>query len=176
MADESISRPGSALFQRLVAAWRLELRMYEDVSTDRGANGQAFLIVLLAGVCNGLGLVERMGSVGIWAGVGAALLGWPLWALTVFLIAALFGHRRQHRSLVRTLGFANAPGVFLVFANVPSAGALIRITVVCWLVAATVVAVQAVFQVTRARAVVVSLVTFVVYLLLGIVSAHLFGA
>ncbi len=150
--------------------------MYEDVSTDRGANGQAFLIVLLAGLCNGFGLVGRMGNVGISAGVGAALLGWPLWTLTVFLIAALFGHRRHNRSLVRTLGFANAPGVFLVFGNVPTLGALIRITVVCWLVAATVVAVQAVFQVRRARAVVVSLLAFVVYLLLGIVSAHLFAA
>ena len=176
MADESISRPGGGLFQRLVAAWRLELGVYEDVSTDRGANGQAFLIVLLSGLGNGFGLVGRMGSVGISAGVGAALLGWPLWALTVFLIAALFGHRRHHGSLVRTLGFANAPGVFLVFGSVATAGALIRITVVCWLVAAPVVAVQAVFQVTRARAVVVSLVAFVVYLLLGIVSAHLAGA
>lgn len=172
MVDESASRAASGLLARLVAAWRLQLWLYEEVSTDRGANQQALMIVLLAGLSNGLGLVGRLGSAGISAGVGATLLGWPLWAGTVFLVAGLFGHRRNGRSLLRTLGFANAPGVFLALGIVPAVGALLRIAVACWLVAATVVAVQAVFQVARRRALAISLLAFVVYLLLGIISSH----
>ncbi len=90
---------GSSLVKRLVAALRLDLRLYEEVSADAAASGQAFRVVLLAGLSNGLALVRRFGSTGIVAGVGAALLGWALWAAVIWTVAGLFRQRRGPGSL-----------------------------------------------------------------------------
>jgi hypothetical protein len=163
---------GTSLVERLVAALRLDLRLYQQVCLDRTANGQALTVVLLTGLCNGIGLVRRLGDTGIASGVVAGVLGWFLWAAVILLIATLFRHHRDRRSLLRALAFADAPGVFLIIGGVPFIGSVVRILVVLWLVAASVRAVQAVFAVSQRRAVVISVVGFIVYLVFGVVSSH----
>lgn len=163
----------ATLWERLAAALRLDLRLYDEVSTNRSANGQCVAIVLLAGLFNGFSLVPRLGSLGIPAGLVVGLVGWFLWAAVVFFAARLLGNRPDGRSLLRTLGFADAPGLFLIAGLLPTIGAALRVLVVCWLMAATVQAVRAVFRVSRGRAVVIALAAFVFYLLLGLGSAYL---
>jgi hypothetical protein len=160
------------LAERVIRALRLDVGVYRDVSADRTATSQAFRVVLLAGLSNGLSLGGRLGGLGLLAGIGAALVGWLLWTGTILLVARLFGHTRTG-SLLRALGFANAPGLLLIAGIVPRLGGVIRLAVVGWLLAATVVAVQAVFTVPRRRAIVISVAGFAVYLVLGIVSAQL---
>jgi hypothetical protein len=164
------------LVERLIPALRLDPALYAEVSADRAASWQAFLVVLLSGVSNGLGLMPGLGAAGIWAGAGAAVLGWFLWTLVVFAVAAPFGRRLPGRSLLRALGFATAPGAFLIAGAVPALARVARPVIVIWLVAATVVAVEAVYGMSRRRAVLVSVVAFLVYLVLGAVSAYLAGA
>jgi hypothetical protein len=170
MLDQHTTGPG--LLTRLIAALRLDLALYEEVSRDPAASAQAFRIVLLAGLSNGLGLVVRIGAAGILAGVGAALLGWVLWAGVIWLTARVFGHRRAGRSLLRVLGFADAPCVFLFLGALPTVGAAIRFLVVVWLLATTVRAVQSVYVVATRRAVVITALGFLLYLVLGALSAH----
>lgn len=160
------------MIKRLLAALRLEPQVYADVSCDATATGQALRIVLLAGLCNGIGLLGRLGAAGVLAGIVAAILGWLLWAAVIWCISAVFGHRRAGRSLLRPLGFADAPGVFLILGVFPTVGGVVRFFVVLWLLATTVRAVQAVFMVATRRAVVISAVSFLVYLALGAVSAY----
>jgi hypothetical protein len=167
---------GSALSTRLAAALRLDLQLYLDVSGDAAATSQAFRIVLLSGLSNGIGLLGRLGAAGILAGVVAAILGWLLWAAVIWLTGTLFGQRREDRSLLRVLGFADAPGVFLILGLVPAVAGAVRFVVVVWLLATTVRAVQAVFAVTTGRAVVIAVVAFVMYLVLGAVSAYFAAA
>lgn len=163
------------LLHRLLPALRLDVGLYATVSADRSSTGQAALVVLLAGVLNGIGLGNRLGDFAIWAGVLAGLLGWLLWAGVVLLIARVLGHERHGRSLLRALGFANAPGIFLVLGVVPAIGLWVRAIVVVWLIASSAVAVQAVYDTSRRRGVLISIAAFVVYLILGLVSAY-FGA
>jgi hypothetical protein len=164
------------LVERLIAALRLDRTFYAEVSAERAASVQALLVVLLSGVCNGLGLVPHLGSAGISAGAGAGVLGWFVWTAVVFLTAAPFGRRLPGRSLLRALGFATAPGVFLIVGAVPVLGRFARAAVVAWLVAATAVAVEAVYGMSRRRAVLVSVAAFLVYVVLGAVSAYLAAA
>jgi hypothetical protein len=165
-------RHPAALVQRLIPALRLDLDLYVTVSADPSTTGQALLVVLLAGVLNGIGLESRLGSLAIWAGVGAGVVGWLLWAAVVWLTARVFGHVARGRSLLRALGFADAPGIFLVLGIVPAIAGWARALVVIWLLAATAVAVQAVYETSRRRGVGIALAAFAVYLLLGLVSAH----
>jgi hypothetical protein len=158
--------------ERLIAALRLDVDLYRQASIDMASTRQAFLVVVLSGLSNGLGLAWRQGSAAVSAGIAAAVFGWFLWAAVILMIALPFGHRRHGRSLLRALGFANAPGILLVLGVVPVIGRFIRMLIVLWLVATTVAAVQAVFEMSRRRALVVSIVGFVAYLVIGAVSGY----
>jgi hypothetical protein len=70
------------------------------------------------------------------------------------------------------VGFADSPCVFLFLGALPLVGAAIRFFVVVWLLATTVRAVQSVYAVATRRAVVITVLGFLVYLVLGAVSAH----
>jgi hypothetical protein len=164
-----------SLIERLILAMRLDLEFYAMVSTDRSATFQAFMVVVLGGLFNGLGLVRRLGSFGVWAGMVAAIAGWLLWTVLLLLIARMCGHRRYGRSMLRTLGFANAPEVLLILGGTPLLAAPVRVMVVLWLLATATVALQAVYAIGRRRAAVIVLAGFVVYLLIGVGTASLAG-
>ena len=163
---------GSGFVDRLTAALRLDVDVYRAVGGDTAATGQAVRVVLLAGVCNGIALSARLGVAGVVAGVLVGLLGWVLWAACVALVGALARRRAPVAVLLRVLGFANAPGIFLAGGVVPQLATPVRVVVALWLVAATVPAAQAAFDVSRGRAIVLALVAFAVYLVLGVLSAQ----
>src|SRR5438034_8566455 len=104
--DARVDEParGTMLAERVIAALRLDLRVYQEVSADSAATRQAFIVVLLSGASNGVGLAQHLGSAALSAGVASAVVGWFLWALVILVIARLLGHRRQGRSLLRPLG------------------------------------------------------------------------
>lgn len=164
--------PAASLVERLILALRLDLDFYTLVSADRTTGFQAFMVVLLGGFFNGMGLVQRLGGFGVWAGMAAALAGWLLWTLVLLLIARVLGHHRNGRSLLRTLGFANAPEVLLILGGMAVVASVVRVLVVFWLLAATVVALQAVYAITRRRAAGITLTGFVLYLLIGVGVAY----
>ncbi len=163
---------GSTLAERVAAALRLDGELYATVSMDVAAGSQAWRVVLLSGVSNGLGLSRQLGGVGVVAGVVAAILGWVLWTAVISVTARVVRCGSHHGSLLRALGFANAPGLFLVVGMVPVIGAALRAVIVIWLLATTVIAVQAVFAVSRWRAGVVAVIGFLVYLVLGAISGY----
>jgi hypothetical protein len=165
--------PSLSFVERIVAAMRLQPSVYAEVGADRRANAQAFVVVLLAGVLNGLGLGPKLGGAALWTGVIAAVLGWFTWTAVVLGVALLFGHERRAAPLLRAVGFANAPGFFLFAGSLPGVGTLVRIAVVAWLVAATVVAVEAVFEIGRRRAMIICASGLLAYMAVGSVLTGL---
>lgn len=167
------SRP-VPLLQRIMPALRLDTAFYDEVATDPSTRGQAFLVVVIAGILNGITLRERLGQLAIWGGVFAALAGWLLWTLVVHVVARVFGNRRGTRSLARTLAFANVPSFFLVLTTLPDIGWIVRLAVPVWLVITSTTAVQATYAITRTRAAVIATTAFIIYmgigLMLGIVA------
>ena len=168
------------LVERFLRASLLDRDVFAEVAAHRGAGGQAFLVVVLGGVCNALGQGRAM----VWSGVPADLAtvwviwilwtlvvplsGWLLWTLTVLVVARLFGQSAGYRSLLRALGFANAPAAALLLRIVPGIGPAVHVIVVLWLLAASAAAVEAVFAVSRRRAVVIAAIAFAIYLLAGV--------
>ena len=166
MTDTPPPRSAS-LIERLIRALLLQPAVYAEASANRRLTGQAVMIVLLGGVLNGIALQPRLGSLAMWAGVANAVFGWLLWTGVILLIARLFGHRRDGRSLLRPLGFAAAPNVLLILGLLPAIGSVLRIIVVVWSLATTAIALEAVFTMRRRRAVVIALAGFVLYWLIG---------
>ncbi len=177
-----MSTTGSSFVRRLVGAAALRAGIYEEVEADRRATGQALLVVLLAGTA------AAVGSGGLAAGVltqlgahvGASLAAWTLWAFLTYQIGARLFPESQTRAdvgeLLRTLGFAAAPGSLLVFGAIPGFTLPVFALATSWMLLAMIVAVrQALDYSSTGRAVAVCVLGYVLTLGFLVLFGFFFG-
>jgi hypothetical protein len=120
----------------------LQARTYEEVEADRTATGQAAGVVLLVAAAQAVGGAS-VGGAGIMWGAIAALGGWLLWAGITYLIGdKLLGGTATWGELLRTLGFAQTPGLLMVLAFIPLLGGLVAVAVSVWVLIAGVIAIR----------------------------------
>jgi hypothetical protein len=146
---------------RMIRAAQLEVALYEEVEADPHALGQATAVVVLSSLAAGIGSqgVAALGEMLLMT--LAALLGWYVWAYLTYFIGTrwLAGLRTEAdwRQLLRTIGFASAPGVLRVVGGVlpgPSWTDVLFLVVAVWMLVAMVIAVrQALDYASTARAV-----------------------
>ena len=151
---------------RILRAAFLDVELYEEVEADDESVGQAAVVVVLASVAAGVGVTGLSGPGDLILATIAALLGWVVWAALIYFIGAKLLPEPQTRSdlgeLMRTLGFASAPGILRVLGAVPGVGSLVVALVSIWMLVAMVVGVrQALDYESTLRAVGVCLIGFV---------------
>ena len=162
--------------ERMIGAAKLDVHVYEEVEADTSATGQAMGVVLLSSLAGGLGSVG-LGAGGFGGVVGsgiAALIGWVVWAFLTYIIGTRLLAEPQTRAdigeLMRTLGFAQAPGLVRVVGILPGVGSLVFSVVSIWTLAAMVIAVRQALDYTSTwRAVSVCLVGWVFQIVIGVV-------
>lgn len=162
MTTASFDSVPRSLVERMRRAALLDAATYEAVEHDTTATGQAAVVVALAAVAAAIGDVWRSGGPGLFNGLVGYLAGWAVWSGIAYLVGTrLFGGRATWGELLRTLGFAQAPGVLLVFAIVPLLGALVKGIVGLWLLATGFVALRQALDVSVGRTVLTALVGWV---------------
>ena len=162
--------------ERMIGAAKLDVHVYEEVETDTGATSQAMGVVLLASLAGGIGSVG-LGTGGLGSfitGAIAALIGWVTWAFVTYIIGTRLLPEPQTRAdvgeLMRTLGFAQSPGLLRIFGSLPIVGPLVLSLIQIWLLVAMVVAVrQALDYHSTFRAVGVCLAGWVLATVIGVV-------
>jgi Yip1 domain len=136
--------------RRLVGAIVLDPATYEEVEADRGATLQAIGVVVLASLAAGVG---ARGAAGARPALEFFLFGtivslavWAVFAALAFQVGAWLLPRPETKTdvgeLLRTLGFAAAPGLFQVFAVFSGLTIPIFVIAIAWTLAASVVAVR----------------------------------
>lgn len=162
--------------ERAIGAAKLDAAIYEEVEHDTGALGQALAVVVLASVATGIGSASGQGAgvLALLVGALAALVGWFIWAGLTYLIGTKVLPQESTEAdlgqLLRTIGFAAAPGVLGVLGVLPIVGGLVLFVASIWQLATTVVAVrQALDYDSTGRAIAVCLIGFVVYVVVGAV-------
>jgi hypothetical protein len=158
---------------RLTGAAMLDVRIYEEVEADRAAMGQAILVVVLSSLAAGVGPALAQRGRGLLVGVAAALIGWLPWTWLTWLIGTRLlpgaSTSADWGELLRTTGFASAPGILRVLAVIPLLGWLVYFVVAVWMLVAYVIAVrQALDYASTWRAAAVSLLGWVVYALISV--------
>jgi hypothetical protein len=118
--------------------------------------------------------------VGILQGTITALIGWLVWALLAYAIGVHLLPQPQTKSslgeMLRTTGFAAAPGLFRIVELVPLLGAIVSIVVSIWMLVAMVIAVrQALDYTSTLRAIGVCIIGWLVYLALALLFFPLAG-
>lgn len=130
-----------SLTARMAGAARLDVETYEEVEADATATSQAAIVVGLVAVAQAIG-ASGEGTRGIVAMLVVAFASWVLWAGVTYGIGTVLGGTATWGELLRTLGFAQAPGVLHVFGSVPLLGGLISGVVVLWILVAGVIAIR----------------------------------
>jgi hypothetical protein len=130
---------------RMVGAAKLRSEAYEEVEADRSANGQALGVVLLSSVAAGLGQARAGGSAIAIVIIGA-LIGSVIWSVMTWFIGTKLLKTPETSAdvgeLLRTTGFASAPGVLRILQAVPIVGGVFNFVASLWMLAAMVIAVR----------------------------------
>jgi hypothetical protein len=129
----------------------LDVDTYEEVEADRGATAQALVVVLASSLAGGIGASGFMHdgrpiAEGIFVWSAISLIAWASWALLVFEIGGRLlpeaGTRVDVGELMRTIGFAAAPGMLRVFGVIPEVTIPVFLLTTVWMLVAMVVAVR----------------------------------
>jgi len=152
-----------SLINRIFRAVKLDVHLYEEVEADKSAMRQAMLVVILSGIAAGVGSISKGGALGVAMGTVMGLAGWYIWALIIFFIGTKLLPEPQTKSnigeLLRTIGFASAPGLIRVFGVFPGVEKLVFPVATVWMLAAMVIAVrQALDYKGTVRAVIVCII------------------
>lgn len=120
----------------------LDIATYEEVEHDDNLTTQAAIVVLIAALARGVGGFND-GENGIIVGVVAALFSWLVWAGITYLIGdKLLKGTATWGELLRTLGYAQAQAVLLIFGFVPVLGNILGAVVGIWLLVTGIVAIR----------------------------------
>src|ERR1700751_3191670 len=103
------------LVNKMIRAAKLDAQLYEEVEKDTEATKEAFLVVLIGAICNGIGSVGIVGAKGLIIGLISGIIGWLLWSIIIFLIGVkIFKHTSDIGELLRCLGFAYSPSILSI--------------------------------------------------------------
>jgi hypothetical protein len=170
------------LFERMMRAARLDANLFEEVEHDLGATSQAATVVGIVALCSGLGSALSLamnGNVGtavlaFIGGIIMAFIGWIAWSYVTYWVGtSMFKGVATPGELLRTIGFAQTPGVLSILSFIPVLGGIVSLVVFVWMIAAGVIALRQALDITTGQAVITAIIgfipMFVIYCLIGAV-------
>ena len=166
--------------ERLLRAALLQADTYEEVEADTSAGRQALGVVLLSSAALGIGGIANSGAEGILVQIVCAVVGWWTWAYTTYFIGTKLLPTPETSAdpgqLLRTMGFAGAPGIVRLLMLVPVLAFPAWVVGTLWELVAMVVAVrQALDYSSTLRAILVAAIGFPVYAITLLASVLYLG-
>lgn len=162
-----------SLLDRMKGAAMLDIPTYEEVEADTTATPQAAIVVGIVAIASAIA-GYRGGATGMLAGILGAYIGWAVWSAVTYYVGTWLGGTATWGEMLRTIGFAQSPGVLLVLAVIPVLGVLVSIVVAVWMLVAGIIAIRQALDFSTGKAVATALIGFVVYLLAAALMSTLF--
>ncbi len=152
-------------FQKLKKAIFLDIAFYEEVEKDKKFTNQAMMTVAVVSVVQGL-MIAGFAPIALLQGILGTLIRFIIWAFFINFVGTRILPEPETESntgeLIRTLGFAYAPGLLIVFKVFPLISNFIDPLVLILQLAAMTIAVrQALDFNSTVRAVGVCIVAFI---------------
>ena len=137
-----MAKTDGSIGARMMGAATLDIDTYEEVEHDQNATMQAATVVVLVALCQAAGGWD----LGPFSAARLALVelaSWFTWAGVTYLVGEkIFEGEATWGELLRTLGFAKAPGVLYVFGVVPLFGLGVTLVVGIWMLVTAFVAIR----------------------------------
>lgn len=167
---------------RLMGAAMLDHSVYEGIEANRSITGQAAAAVLLSSLAAGFGAGGwSSGDPRMFVAVSAiALVTWFAWAVLTHQIGTLLLPEPTTRAtlgeLLRTVGFAAAPGLLQIFAVLPGVTVPVFVISIAWMFVAMVIGVRHALDYTSSwRALAVCGIAFSLVVVMALVVGVAFG-
>lgn len=135
-------------FRRFVGVLVLDAGAFEDVEADRRAAMPSVVVVLAVCAAGGVAAagLGLGGAASFVIGAVMALGGWLVWVTAIAALGTLALPEPQTKSdvreLLRVLGWAAAPGVFVALAAMPAAAPVVLTVVPIWMIASATIGVR----------------------------------
>ena len=167
------------IWARMLRAAQLDASLYNEVEADENATTEALIVVVLTAICAAIGSAfsgeGRLFS-GVLGSISSVVVGWVVMSATIYLVGVnLFGGKATFGELLRTLGYASAPGVLRILTFVPWLGGLIGFVVAIWTLATNVVAIREALDVETTQAILTGVIGLAAWIIVLIVFGLLFG-
>jgi hypothetical protein len=162
------------IVQRCKEVALLNTRTYSEIARDPNALAEAAIVVATVAISAGLGNVIH-GANGLIGGVILSLLGWVISSAIIYFIGTRITGTPTTtgsvESILRTLGYASAPNVFLFVGFIWIIGPIIVWLLSIWTLITTILAIRASLNMSLGRAVLTGLIAmiaaWIVQVLLG---------
>jgi hypothetical protein len=142
-----------SLTDRMKGAAMLDASTYDEVEADQTATTQAAIVVGIVAAASAIGGLAAGGR-GIIGGIIAAFVGWLVWSGVTYLIGdKVLGGTATWGELLRTLGFAQSPGVLFALGIIPFLGWIVTIAVSLWILVAGIIAIRQALDFSTGKAV-----------------------
>ena len=156
-------------FERLKKAIFLDIAFYEEVEKDKKFVDQAMMTVALVSIVQGL-MIAGFAPIALVQGILGSLIRFLIWAFFIAFVGTRILPEPETESntgeLIRTLGFAYAPGLLVVLKIVPIISTFVDPVVIILQLAAMTIAVrQALDFNSTVRAVGVCIVAFILMII-----------
>ncbi len=162
--NETYAGTKRSFSQRMLAAAKLDVSLYEEVEADSSATGQAAGVVALAAIASAIGASGDGSWIG---GLIGALVGWAVWAGVTYLLGtALFRGTATWGELLRTLGFAQSPGILYVLGIIPLLGWIAKGIISIWVLIAGIIAIRQALDISTGKAVITAIIGWLLLLTL----------
>jgi len=161
--------------ERVRGAAMLDVPTYEEVEADAGATGQAALVVALVAIASAIAQV-RSGVPSVLAGAVSAFVAWAIWSGITYVIGTWLGGTATWGELLRTIGFAHAPGILIVAGVIPVVGGLVALIAFIWVLIAGIIAIRQALDFGTGRAILTAVLGFIPWLIaMAVVEAAMGG-
>ncbi len=156
-----MDQKASGILNRAIRVARLDFPVYREIARDANATTEAAVVVAVVALASGIGaLSDSFGRVVV--AVLGAFIGWVVFAgMTYFFGKNVFGAPNTQvnvESLLRTQGYAQAPGVLAFFGFIPVLGWIAALVGGIWGIVTAVVAIRETLVIGTGRAIIVGIV------------------
>lgn len=170
----------STLGGRILGVLRLDDATYQTVARDPAATAQAVAVGVAAALANGVG---GLGAANPAAGFGGGFLQGLLWWIALTVAASFFGGlvvrdptaRPAPAAVGRTMGFAQAPHLLLIFGALPLVGLAASAIATLWGILTAFTALRVAFRLSLSQAIAAGIGAFVVAFIVSDVLTRSFG-
>jgi hypothetical protein len=169
----------------MMRAARLNVPLYEEVEADTTATTQALTVVVIVSLASGIGTAigasTRAGPSNIIGsligGIVLALISWAIWSFLVYFVGTrFFGGVATYGEVLRTLGFAESPGVLLILSFIPVLGGIISAIVGIWLLVTGFIGTRQALDLSNGKTIGTIVVAIIVVIVIASILAAIFGS
>jgi hypothetical protein len=152
----------------MIGAAKLDVPTYESIEHDESATSQALTVVIIAAVAGGIGAITESDNpiLGLIGGVVGGVVGWVIFSAVAYFVGTKLLPGKDTSAtvgqLLRTMGFAQVPGVLSIFGILGAIGGFFVFIGGIWGLVTAIVGLRQALDISTGRAIGVGIISAIV--------------